>query len=132
VFSAGVIVLLGALALVGAVCWWVWWRKRATPEERERQRRQLVHQEGRIIEALVTGVDGDTVFYQYSLRGVDYNTAQDCSWLAGRLPASRDSLVGPAACKYHRSNPANSIILCEEWSGFASGFNKIERTNSPS
>ena len=95
----------------------VWWRGRETPDEKERQRRRLVHQEGRIIEALVTGVDGDTVFYQYALRGVEYNTAQDCSSLSARLPVARDSLVGVASCKYHRSNPANSIVICEEWSG---------------
>jgi len=115
------------IAAACAIAAWLWWRGRATPEEKERQRRLLVHQEGRIIEALVTGVDGDIVFYQYSLRGVEYNTAQDCSGLAGQLPASRDSLVGVASCKYHRSNPGNSIVICEEWNGLA----RIERTTHP-
>lgn len=115
--------ILIALAIFG----WLWWRARVTPEERERQRRRLVHQEGRIIEALVTGVEGDTVFYQYALRGVEYNTAQDCSALAQKLPTPRDTLVGVASCKYHRANPGNSIVICEEWSGLV----RIERTTHP-
>jgi hypothetical protein len=118
--------LLGILVAF-AIAAWLWLRARTTPEERERQRRLLVHQNGRILEALVTGVDGDTVFYQYSLRGVEYNTAQDCSSLAQRLPTPRDTLVGVASCKYHRANPANSIVICEEWNGLA----KPERTTHP-
>jgi hypothetical protein len=121
--ALALLVLLIAFAIAG----WRWWRSRLTPEEKERQRRLLIHQDGRIIEALVTGVEGDTVYYQYSLRGVEYNTAQDCSSFTGQLPAQRDSLVGVASCKYHRKNPANSIVICEEWSGLT----KFERTTHP-
>jgi len=33
------------------------------------------------------------------------------------LPADRMSMVGPASVKYDPRNPANSIVLCEQWSG---------------
>lgn len=87
----------------------------------------MIHREGRIIEALVTEVEGARVFYQYSLRGVDYNTAQDCSGLEHLLPERSETLVGPVSCKYHRSNPGNSIVICEGWTG----LNKVERTTTP-
>ena len=118
---------IGGIALSLAIFGWVWWSQRLTPAEKERQRRQMLHQEGRIIEALVTGVDGLTVFYQYSLRGVHFDTAQDCSGLEHLLPEKHETLVGPASCKYHRSNPGNSIVICEGWSGLS----KIERTTTP-
>jgi hypothetical protein len=114
---AGTLLAIAGIVAALAIFGWIWWRGRLTPEEKERQRRLAVHQEGRIIEALVTGVEGDTVFYQYSLRGVEYSASQDCSPFTARLPATRDALVGVASCKYHRSNPANSIVICEEWSG---------------
>lgn len=66
---------------------------------------------------MVTEIDGDLIFYGYSVQGVHYTAAQDLAGFASGLPAVRESLVGPAACKYQRNLPANSIVICEEWSG---------------
>ena len=123
----GTLLAFAGIALSLAIFGWVWWRQRLTPAERERQRRALLHREGRIIEALVTGVEGSNVYYQYSLRGVVFDTAQDCSGLEHLLPEKHETLVGPASCKYHRSEPGNSIVICEGWTG----LDKIERTTTP-
>lgn len=126
--TAATLLPLAGIVLSLAIFGWLWWRQRLSPADKERQRRQMLHREGRIIEAFVTGVEASTVFYQYSLRGVLFDTAQDCSGLEHLLPEKRDSLVGPASCKYHRSNPGNSIVICDEWSGLG----KVERTTTPS
>jgi hypothetical protein len=33
------------------------------------------------------------------------------------LPRDPGRLIGPASVKYEPANPANSIVLCEGWSG---------------
>jgi hypothetical protein len=104
-----------------AIFVWVMWRSRLTPRQREVRRefrrRQAVWRQGRIIEALVTDIEDDSVYYSYQLHGVVYHTSQDVSVFGGALPVAREKLVGPAACKYIVTNPANSIVICEEWSG---------------
>lgn len=113
--SAGVTVALAIFA-------WVLWRSRLTPHQRalrrEFRRRQAISREGRIVEAMVTDIEDDAVYYSYQLQGVAYNTSQDVSVFHDTLPAAREQLVGPAACKYIVNNPANSIVICEGWSGF--------------
>jgi hypothetical protein len=49
--------------------------------------------------------------------GVGYTAAQDVRTIEALLPADRMSVIGPARVKYDPRNPANSIVLCEEWSG---------------
>ncbi len=104
-----------------AIFFGVWWRGRLTPRQRELRRelrrRQAISREGRIIEALVTDIQDDAVYYSYQLQGVVYNTSQDVSMFGNTLPVAREKLVGSAACKYMTNNPANSIVICEEWSG---------------
>ena len=34
-----------------------------------------------------------------------------------QLPAEPDRLIGVVSLKYSPKNPANSILICEEWSG---------------
>jgi len=113
----GTLLALTSVLVAVAIFTLLTWRRRLTPEQKEHRRRQLLHREGRILEAVVTGFEGDTLFYAYSLRGVQYSASQDCASLSGLLPEPRDVTIGPASCKYHRANPANSIVLCEEWSG---------------
>ncbi len=104
-----------------AIFIWVLWRSRLTPRQRELRRelrrRQAISREGRIIEATVTDIQDDAVYYAYQLQGVAYNTSQDVSVFSGMLPVAREKLIGSAACKYMVNNPANSILICEEWSG---------------
>jgi len=116
-------VLIASVGVTAALAIFVWvlWRSRLTPQQRELRRefrrRQAISSQGRIIEALVTDIQDEAVYYSYQLQGVVYNTSQDVSVFSGSLPVAREKLVGPAACKYIVNNPANSIVICEGWSG---------------
>lgn len=103
--------LLIALAIVIAM------RFQSSPEKRERKRRLAVNRQGRLGDALITEATGDTLYYSYSIRGVQYTASQDITTLRERLPAQPERLIGIASLKYAPKNPANSILVCEEWSG---------------
>jgi hypothetical protein len=92
-------------------------RKSATPEKREQRRRLAVHTTGRLGDGIITDANEDALFYTYSVRGVQYAAAQDVSSLRDRLPADPERLIGTTGIKYSAQNPANSIVICEEWSG---------------
>ncbi len=93
-------------------------RIRRQPKDREQRRRLTVNQHGRIGDATITDLHEDTVFYSYSVRGVSYTASQDVSKLREYMPANPEHLIGRAASlKYAPQNPANSILVCEEWSG---------------
>jgi hypothetical protein len=69
-------------------------------------------------DALITEIDGLLVYYSYSVQGVQYSASQDVGALRDKLPENLGVLVGSANLKYSDKNPANSILVCEEWSGF--------------
>ena len=92
-------------------------RLRGTPEKRERKRRLSVNLHGRLGDATITETTGDTLYYSYCIRGVQYTASQDISTLRDRLPAAPEHLIGWVALKYVSNNPANSILICEDWSG---------------
>jgi hypothetical protein len=108
---SGVAAVLIALAIVIVL------RVRGTPEKRERKRRLSVHRLGRLGDALITEATGETLYYSYSIRGVQYTASQDITCLRERLPSDPERLIGVASLKYSPKNPANSILVCEEWSG---------------
>ncbi len=56
------------------------------------------------------------LFYSYAVRGVEYTASQDISRLQERLPGDLSS-VGAVSVKYDARNPANSIVVAENWSG---------------
>ncbi|HEY4363301.1 MAG TPA: hypothetical protein VGN17_20200 [Bryobacteraceae bacterium] len=92
------------------------------PEKRERRRRLHVNQNGRLGDALITEATDALLYYSYTVHGVDYSASQDIAALRDRLPADSGRIVGVANLKYSPKNPANSILLCEDWSGIrASG-----------
>jgi hypothetical protein len=122
------------------------WRSRPpTPEEVERRRRLHVNQVGRIAEGRVTELiqttppdasrsrkpglfsrgNGSTaapvsrqmVCYTYSISGVTYETAQDVTGLEERVHLTRIVAGQPASVKYDPSNPSNSILVADDWSG---------------
>ncbi len=111
--SALAVVLV--LLLVAAVVIVMW--KRRNPRERERRRRLAVNRYGRFGDGMVVDCQGDVLYYNYSLRGVDYAASQDVSTLREYLQGDLASFIGPVTLKYSSKNPANSILLCEEWSG---------------
>lgn len=72
-------------------------------------------------DATVVEIRGDDLlFYNYAVRGVEYTASQDLSALKPYLPTELSILVGPVCVKYDAKNPANSIVLSEEWSGLRS------------
>jgi hypothetical protein len=103
-----------ALLAIGA---WAALRARNTPEKRERKRRLELHQRGRLGNAFIIEASRDALYYSYSIRGVQYEASQDITALRDYLPAEPERLIGIATLKYATNNPANSILICEEWSG---------------
>jgi len=113
------VMLLGALG-VGVASFGVRMALKAiqaNPEKRERRRRLDLHQHGRLGDALITEATEAMLYYSYSVRGVQYEASQDVSTLGSLLPPEPERLIGPASLKYSSRNPANSILICEEWSG---------------
>jgi len=118
---AGTAVLL---LLLGALWWW----RRPQPDaaELERRRRLQVNRIGRIVEGRIVdfldeaapgSAPGVLLVYNYRVRGVEYQAAQDVSRLRPRLDLRRLAAGQPAQVKYDPQNPTNSIVLCEDWSG---------------
>ena len=77
-------------------------------------------------EAMVANRRGDGVspnglpkllFYSYSISGVTYETAQDITGLEEQLHLDRVAAGQTASVKYDPSNPSNSILLADDWSG---------------
>jgi hypothetical protein len=108
--------LLAGTLVVGAIA--IMRRVRLGPGERERRRRLLIHRTGRMGDGFITDFQDATLFYTYSVRGVEYAASQEVADLRNVLPADPAAIVGwPVTLKYAPRNPANSIVLCEEWSG---------------
>jgi hypothetical protein len=57
------------------------------------------------------------LYYCYSISGVTYETAQDVTGLEERLLLTRVAAGQVASVKYDPSNPSNSILLADDWSG---------------
>jgi hypothetical protein len=110
--------MLAALAVLLIVAGiWLFLSSRQTVAERERRRRMTVNRIGRMGDATIVDVRDCVLFYSYEIRGVAYTTSQDASEFKDLLPAETANLIGPAGMKYSSNNPANSIVICEEWSG---------------
>jgi hypothetical protein len=110
-------------------------RKKLTPEEIERERRELLARSGRItdgtiMDTMVTEArnaaeapaadDNSTptpqiILYNYRIAGVTYECAQDVTALAAYVHGIRTDL--PVQVRYLPQNPANSIVVAESWSG---------------
>jgi hypothetical protein len=117
--AAAPLVFLGGVSVVFAAGWgaWMWLRRLSDPVERERKRRFAVNARGRMGEAVITDIRDGIVYYAYEIRGVAYAASQDLTALRGRLPDDPSVVIGHAALKFNPQNPANSIVLCENWSG---------------
>jgi len=112
-----VAVLCGVAVLLLGLAAWVVSRVHGTPEKRERKRRLSVHRQGRLGDAMISEATDQTLYYFYTVRGVHYTASQDVSALREYLPADPHRLIGVSGLKYSPKNPANSILVCEEWSG---------------
>ena len=115
-----------ALLLVVLGLVWRWKSRRVDPAEAERRRRLHVNKVGRIVEGRIVdfkdeSLDGHgephLLVYNYEVRGVEYQAAQDISFLRQELDLRRVAAGQQASVKYDPQRPTNSIILCEDWSG---------------
>lgn len=122
-----------------------WLRRPEDPDEAERVRRARLNQVGRIVEGHVIELVEVTpessaddrgpawrgrrrqvgtpnglrkmVCYSYSISGVSYETAQDVTGLQERARLDRLVAGQPASIKFDPSNPSDSILIAEDWSG---------------
>ncbi len=106
-----------AAALI-ALAVWIASRIRRNPNEREKRRRLAVNLHGRLADGSITEASETSIFYTYSVGGVDYATSQDVADLLALVRVPPERLIGSlVTVKYAMKNPGNSIIVCEEWSG---------------
>jgi hypothetical protein len=110
--SAGAAVAIGLTITAMRI-----FRKGVSVEELERQRRLLVNQRGRIGDGLISDICDGTIFFNYSIHGVDYQATQSVEALGELIPMEPQRIIGPVMLKYLPRNPANSIVVCEKWSG---------------
>ncbi len=116
--TIGLAVLLAVIAaLIG---FRAWKRSRIPPEERERVRRVQLAAAGKMGDATVVEVREQHLFYAYTVRGVEYTASQDVSLLLDRVPPDLTE-VQTVAVRYDPRNPANSIVVAENWSGLRVG-----------
>jgi len=110
-----------AIAVAGA---WLY-KRRKTPEQRERERRMRISQSGRITDGTVIDVaemklkeaDLQLLIFQYDVAGVSYETSQDITGLQHLVDVHNCRVGLPASIKYDPANPGNSIVVAEDWSG---------------
>ena len=130
---------IAALAMIA----YAFFRPAANPEDEERRRRLHLNQIGRIAEGQIVelvehppeskaarkGLFGASarpladmrprhlVSYSYSISGVTYQTAQDITGLESQIRLERVVAGQPASIKYDASNPSDSILVADDWSG---------------
>ena len=110
------------LILVGIMAWRAWQRRRVPPEERERRRRAWLAATGKLGDGTLVEIREDVVFYSYAVRGVEYTASQDLTRLLDKVPADLSQMPS-VGVKYDPKNPANSIVVAEEWTGLHSRVN---------
>lgn len=138
---------MAGLVVLAAVVIFFWLhRKPPDAAAIERERRAYLNRVGRIVEGQVLEIvehnhaaspassdghraaaavktSGDSpaaqrlLYYTYAISGVTYETAQDITGLEARLHLTRVAAGQTASVKYDPSNPSNSILLADDWSG---------------
>ena len=117
------LVAAGAVAAAGlGVGVYLAFRRRPSAEEREQRRRGRLALHGRIVDGTLieAAPDGSpaTLLYRYRVSGVTYECGQSVSSLAPMLPELGPAVLGtPVQVRYDRDNPADSIIVAEDWNG---------------
>jgi hypothetical protein len=120
---AEVVALVCAGAVVGLAAFFgyrAWRRSRVTPAERERRRRNALVARGKITDATLVEIQDTVLVYTYLVRGVEYTASQDVGSLIEQMPSAMGLGVGSVSVRYNSGNPANSIVLAENWSGLRS------------
>jgi hypothetical protein len=116
--SIGLAIVLAGL--IGVIGYRTWRASRISADERERMRRASLVSVGKMGDATLVEMRDEMLFYTYAVRGVEYTACQDVTRLTSMLPPEF-SAMGPVCVKYDARNPANSIVIAEEWSGLRVG-----------
>jgi hypothetical protein len=139
--------LAGVVVLAAIALYFWFRRTPEDPAETERQRRSYLNRVGRIVEGQVLEIVDHSrtpqepktaspsllpgkrpapaaangaqklLYYTYSISGVTYETAQDITGLEEQAHLYRIAAGQVASVKYDPSNPSNSILLADDWSG---------------
>ena len=138
-----VLAMGGAAIAAVAMIVYAFLRPEGDPEDQERKRRLHLNQIGRIAEGQVVDLaehppepkktrkrlfgfgarpladlrPRHLVSYSYSISGVTYHTAQDITGLESQVRLDRLVPGQPASVKYDPSNPVDSILVADDWSG---------------
>jgi len=132
-FSFYPIVIAVAAALAAGSAYWLY-RRRKTPEERERERRLWLATNGRIIDGTIIDVcelsaevdhrknesapaPAQMVIFHYDVAGVTYEASQDVTQLQKYVNPKNCRIGVPASIRYDPQNPGNSIVVAETWTG---------------
>lgn len=117
---------LALVAITAGCAFWLLRRRRPTPEEAERTRRDFLAQYGRIVDGMLLDVreleddNGRTItllFYSYTTGGVEYECSQDVTVIREAAKPTQVRPGFPCSVRYQQGSPQNSIIVAEEWSG---------------
>ena len=127
VSSGGTMLAVVSGVTTAALAWGVrkYLKSRPNEAELERRRRMALYARGKMGDATLLEYREHVAFYTYDIAGVEYTACQDLSDLQSLIPQDRWSAIGPACIKYDPRNPANSIVVCEEWSGLRTA-NRVE------
>jgi hypothetical protein len=132
----------GSILALGLIIF-AFMRPNEDPEEAERKRRLHLNLIGRIAEGQVVELNEQPVepvqerrsfltsrsrplpdlrprhmvSYSYSISGVTYHTAQDITGLESQVTFERLMAGQQASVKYDPSNPSDSILVADDWSG---------------
>jgi hypothetical protein len=132
----------GGSVLAIALLLYAFVHPKVDPEEAERKRRLHLNHIGRIAEGQVVDLSEQPaiegvrrgllksrahtlpdvrprflVCYSYSISGVTYHTAQDITGLESQVQFKRLMAGQQASVKYDPSNPSDSILVADDWSG---------------
>jgi len=133
----------GAAVAAVAMIAYAFLRPAEDPEQIERKRRLHLNQIGRIAEGQVVELVAyppeprasrkgifrsrarplanlgprQLVSYSYAISGVTYHTAQDITGLESQVHFDKLVAGQPASIKYDPSNPTDSILVADDWSG---------------
>jgi hypothetical protein len=125
---------------------WLLLRKRPTPEEQERARRQFLAHSGRLVDGMLLDIceveaPGKSksdpartltmLVYSYRIGGVNYESSQDITGMCGVVNVEEVRAGFPCSARYQPGNPQNSIVVAEEWSGLRAGLPVLPAFEDP-
>lgn len=136
------VLVLAAMVVIAALAYaWLFGRKKDLREV-ERERRSYLNRIGRIVDGQVVEIveraaeqdagqrghaaklkvtnrtmNHRMLLYSYSISGVTYEAAQDITGLEEQACLERVVAGQPVGVKYDPSNPSNSILIADDWSG---------------